>query len=306
VIAFSGGGDSSALVLALAAAAGRRAPDLLTVVHVVHDLRPTSQALADRDRAGQLALSLGLPFVEANVAVKALPGNAEANARKARYAALCEAARSRGVRFIATAHNSHDQAESVIMALLRGSGPRGLAGIATTRKLSSTLTLIRPMLRVSPSKARALCAASGWVFAHDATNDDPTRLRNAIRAEILPHLLALRPGAEQRIASAAERCKDADSAIARSARSLLRAGLTESGFTWPRPRLRRSAPAILGETLRRAAAAIAGPSVTDRLPSRTLQAAARLICSSDTDPKVLQWSGVRVTVDARTVAVTAR
>ena len=312
LIACSGGGDSSALVLALAAAAGRHAPGLLTVVHVLHDLRPMAQVRADRDRAAELARVLGLPFAERAVAVKALPGNAEANARRARYTALAEVARSRNVRFIATAHNSHDQAESVLMALLRGAGPRGLAGIAESRKLpggsserGGRLTLIRPMLGVTPSDARTLCADCDWSFAHDRTNDDPTRLRNAIRAEILPGLLALRPSAATRIASAAQRCMEAADAVSRSARAQLARGRNGGNFNWPRPQLRRATPAVLGETLRRAAAALAGPEMSDRLPARTITAAVRLIRSHDTDPKTLRWSRVRVSIDAHTVRITA-
>lgn len=305
LIACSGGGDSSALAIALTAAAGRDASDLLTLAHIVHDLRPPAEALADRDRAAELARSLGLHFVEAAVAVKALPGNAEANARRARYAALCDLAHKQGARFIATAHNSHDQAESVLMALLRGSGPRGLAGVALSRRLAKGLTLIRPMLTVSPDAARDLCTQSGWTFARDLTNNDPTRLRNALRADILPRLLALRPGAEHRIATAAQRCKEADDALVRAARRLLANVDMQNGYTWPRPRLRTVPPAVLGETLRRAAAAVAGPRTLDRLPARTLTAAVRLIRSDDTDPKTLDWSGVAVNVNAHTVRITA-
>ena len=303
LIACSGGGDSSALVIALAVAAGEAAPDTLTVAHVLHDLRPPAQARADRDRAAQLARAMGLPFVETAVKVRALPGNAEANARGARYDALTALAHARGLRFIATAHNSHDAAESVIMALLRGAGPRGLAGIAPSRRLGPVCRLIRPMLEVSPSEARSLCTRAGWTFAYDATNDDPTRLRNAVRAEIIPRLLALRPGAEHRIVSAAARCKEAADVVTREAKKLAAPARNETGFEWPRTRLRAVGSAVLGETLRRAVAAVGGRATLDRLPARSVEAAVRLIVSKQTDPKTLRWSGVSIHVTARSVRV---
>jgi tRNA(Ile)-lysidine synthase len=305
LIACSGGGDSSALVIALAVAAGRAAGGTLTVAHILHDLRPGGEAGVDRDRAAALASSLGLPFVEAPVKVRALAGNAEANARRARYAALRDLARSGGIQFIATAHNSHDLAESVIMALLRGAGPRGLAGVAPTRRIGPDCRLIRPMLAVSPAEARMLCTNAGWVFAHDATNDDTTRLRNAVRAEVLPRLLALRPGAERRIASAALRCKEAADTVTAEARKLLAPARTSTGFEWERSVLRGAQPAALGEALRRAAAVVAGHAVLDRLPARTVDGAVRLVRSKQTDPKTLKWSGVTVSVTARAVRVRA-
>ncbi|MBY0396964.1 MAG: tRNA lysidine(34) synthetase TilS, partial [Thermoleophilia bacterium] len=296
--------DSSALVIALAAAAGRNAPTLLTVAHILHDLRPPADARADRDRAAALAAALGLPFVDDAVHVAALPGNAEANARRERYRALTRLAALHHIPFIATAHHSHDQAESVLMNLLRGSGPRGLSGTAAARPLAPGVTLIRPMLTVPPHEARDLCTRAGWSYAADATNADTTRLRNAVRADILPRLLALRPGAEQRIARAAERCREADRAISRAARGLLRAGRTTDGYAWPRDRLRAAPPAVLTQALRTAALKLAQPARTDRLPARTLTQAASLIASAQTDPKRLDWPGVTLEITSR--SVTAR
>ncbi len=315
LLACSGGGDSSALVLALAAAAGKRSAELFTVAHIVHDLRPSSQALADRDRAADLARHLGLPFVDARVAVRDQPGNDESNARRMRYAALSEIAASRSLRFIATAHNSHDQAESVIMALLRGAGPRGLAGIAPARRLtgastaeSCRVTLIRPMLTVAPDEARELCDQAGWVYAHDQTNDDTDRLRNAIRADIVPRLLTLRPSAVRRIASAADRCREADGVVATLARRLLRSGTDatrreKGAIEWPRESARLAPNAVLGQALRFAAASVGGPGVLDTLTARSITGAVRVIRSTTTDPKTLQWSGVVVRIDTHLVRI---
>lgn len=305
IVACSGGGDSSALLIALAAAAGRRAPGLLTVAHVVHDLRSAEHAHADRDKAASLAAALGLRFVQATVSVKNAAGNAEGNARSARYKALRSIAQREGVAYIATAHNSHDQVESVLMALLRGAGPKGLSGIASKRRLAPGIEVIRPMLSVTPSDARTLCDRAGWAYAIDATNSDTARLRSALRSDIVPRLFTLRPGAEQRIASAAQQCRSASEAVARVSRRLLKHGRTSSGYEWTRERLRSAPPAVLGDALRRAASRLAGRAVLDKLPSRTVAAAVRLIQSGQTDPKVLQWSGIAVRVTAHTVTMTA-
>lgn len=305
LIACSGGGDSSALVIALAAAAGRDAPDRLAVAHVVHDLRPAEHALADRDHARRLAMSLGIPFVEASVRVLRSGKNLEGTARVLRYQALAGLARRLGLPYVATAHNSHDQIESVLMALLRGAGPRGLGGIAASRRLAEGVRLIRPMLGVSPAEARGLCALAGWRPAHDVTNDDPTRLRNAVRRELVPRIIQIRPAAPRRFASAAERCREAAKAVSCSAAAIVRRAGGGRPVTIARASLRRAPAAVVAETLRKAAVAVADRSVLDRLPARSLAAAVRLIQSSSTDPKRLQWSGVVVSIDAHTVTIGA-
>ncbi|MFT3684890.1 MAG: tRNA lysidine(34) synthetase TilS [Phycisphaerales bacterium] len=317
LIACSGGGDSSALVLALAAAAGQNAAKLLTVGHVVHDLRNRAEAEADRDIAARLAERVGLPFVEASVRVREQVGNAEGNARRARYAALSQMAIERGIGFVATAHNSHDQVESVLMNLLRGSGPRGLAGAAASRVLSrggqggrggwgGRVVLVRPMLEVAPLEARGLCDACGWRYAEDATNADTTRLRNALRHDVVPRLLALRPGSALRIASAAERCGEASLVVDEQAKALLARVARGQVVELPREALRSAPVAVVAEVLRRAALRVNGERAKDRLSGRTLAAAARLVRSRETDPKELVWPGVRVSVDAHAVRIAAR
>src|SRR5262249_13089156 len=121
LIACSGGGDSCGLALALAAAISNPA-DLLVIAHLVHDMRPESEPLAHRDAPRDLASALGLPFVERSIRVKTAGGNAEAVARRLRYQALAQLASEHGCPFIATAHHAQDQLETMLMALIRGSG----------------------------------------------------------------------------------------------------------------------------------------------------------------------------------------
>ena len=159
----SGGADSTAL-LVLAVAAGCE----VTAVHVDHGLRPGSHTEADHVAA--LAERVGAAF-EAQTAPVAAGPNLEARARAARYAALGDGA--------LVGHTADDQAESVLLALIRGSGPAGLAGADPAR---------RPMLALRRTETEALCAELGIAPLDDPTNTDPRFRRNRIRHELLPLL----------------------------------------------------------------------------------------------------------------------
>ncbi len=201
LLAASGGADSAALALVLARKTGVKA-----IGHVVHDLRPPEQAQADRSLVEKLGEALDLPVRIEHVNVKG--GNAEASARRLRYEALARLAVNAGCRYVAVAHHADDVLETMLANLMRGSGPRGLRGPAPRRQLTDGVTLVRPMLHVTRAQAEAICRASRWQWAHDATNDDPggadAPLRAALRARVLPVLEELRPGAAERAARAAQ------------------------------------------------------------------------------------------------------
>jgi tRNA(Ile)-lysidine synthase len=160
--AVSGGADSLAL-LALAVAAGCDA----TAVHVDHALRAGSASEAERvaDAAEQVGAA---GFRTVRVAVGPGP-NLEARARAARYAALPPGA--------LTGHTADDQAETVLLNLLRGASLDGLAGFQPER---------RPIRRLRRHETRALCTAHGLVPVEDPSNDDPSFRRNRVRHELLP------------------------------------------------------------------------------------------------------------------------
>ena len=183
VVAVSGGPDSVALLHALT---GLRADYglALTVGHVHHGLR----ADADRDAAfvTDLAARLGWPVAVERVAVAVRPGRSpETAARAARYAALDRIARRAGARRIAVAHTADDQVETVLMRLLQGAGPRGLAGIPVRRG-----RLVRPLLDVDRAVVLAYLADAGLAWVEDDTNRDLKMLRNRLRHETLPLLAA--------------------------------------------------------------------------------------------------------------------
>ena len=161
--AVSGGPDSLAL-LVLATEAGCR----VTAWHVDHGLRPGSADEADV--VAQAAARWGAAF-EARTA-HCQPGpNLEARARAARYEALPPG--------VLTGHTADDQAETVLLNLIRGAGPDGLAGIDPAR---------RPLLALRRRETQAVCDAVGLEPVQDPSNLDPAHRRNRIRHELLPLL----------------------------------------------------------------------------------------------------------------------
>ena len=162
--AFSGGADSTALV-ALAKAAGCE----VTATHVDHGLRPSSASEAEH--AGRLAAALGVGFELVTIALDPGP-NVEARARAARLAALPPGSM--------TGHTADDQAETMLINLLRGAGSSGLAGIRPGPT--------KPILALRRSETRGLCERMGLRVVDDPTNTDPRHVRNRIRAEVLPLL----------------------------------------------------------------------------------------------------------------------
>ncbi|HEX6277664.1 MAG TPA: tRNA lysidine(34) synthetase TilS, partial [Polyangiaceae bacterium] len=168
LVAVSGGPDSMALLDVLA----RVAPKLgfeLTAHGVDHGLRP--EAAAELDVAEGHATRLGVPFARTRVRV-APGGNLQARARDARYAALETAQRVTGAELLATAHHAGDRAETVLLRLLRGSGPRGLGVLAPRAERR-----IRPLIRARRADVVLHLERHGVPFADDPSNRDRRHLR---------------------------------------------------------------------------------------------------------------------------------
>ena len=175
VVGCSGGADSLAL-LALAVDGGL-AP---IAVHVDHGLRPDS----DREAGivADAAARLGAGFDARRVTI-AGEANLEARARTARYDALEAARVAHGATAVLVAHTADDQAETVLLNFLRGSGSAGLAGMPARRG-----RVVRPLLAARRADVRAECARRGLEPWEDPSNDDLTFRRNWIRHEVLPLL----------------------------------------------------------------------------------------------------------------------
>ncbi|MFR9779295.1 tRNA lysidine(34) synthetase TilS [Micromonospora sp. MS34] len=201
LVACSGGADSLALAAATAFVAprlGRRAG----LVTVDHGLQPGSAERAEG--VAGWARELGLDPVETvAVQVAGRPGGPEAAAREARYEALVAAARRHGAAGVLLGHTRDDQAETVLLALARGAGPRGLAGMPERRELAG-VPLLRPLLDVTREDTRKACAALGLTPWDDPHNADPAYARSRVRADLLPALVdALGPGVVDNLARTA-------------------------------------------------------------------------------------------------------
>jgi tRNA(Ile)-lysidine synthetase-like protein len=197
LIACSGGPDSVALAAAMHAVT-KRLRLTIWAAFVNHGRR--TSAWQDECVVLQIAAQLEIPLEI--VALEAGAGN-EQHLRNARYAALIDAAKRRKCDVVATAHHAEDQSETVILALLRGTGPAGLRGMRCRRPLAPGLTLARPVIGVSSQSLRAYCHARALPYAVDPTNAESGLRRNAVR-EALATLRPLFPGLDAAVARAAE------------------------------------------------------------------------------------------------------
>ena len=190
LVAVSGGADSVALLRGLAAlkTGGR---GRLIVAHFNHHLRGRA-AEEDARFVKQLCVRLGLPCEIGHASTdldETHPGEGlEAAARRARYAFLEKTAERFGARYLVTAHTADDQVETILHRILRGTGIRGLAGIARTRPLNRATTLLRPLLEFPRRTLLAYLEEIDQPFRTDLSNGDCRFTRNRIRHELLPYL----------------------------------------------------------------------------------------------------------------------
>jgi tRNA(Ile)-lysidine synthase len=190
LVAISGGPDSTALLHALVQLRSRLRCRL-RACHVHHGLRGTD-ADADAKQAADLATSLKVPFTRRRADVPAYARtyalSIEAAARVLRYQLLESAADTLRASRIATGHTADDQAETVLLNMIRGAGPQGLAGIPPVRG-----KVIRPLLDVTHSEVEQYCDFHKLSHRLDRSNLDTAFRRNRIRHEILPALARIQP-----------------------------------------------------------------------------------------------------------------
>ncbi len=184
--AVSGGPDSMALVLALMTL--KEEYNLtIGIAHVNHQLRENASQ-RDENFVKDFARELSLPFycerIDVNAYAKTHKLSTEAAGRKIRYLFFEKTAQTSGYTKIATGHHKDDNAELVLMNLLRGSGPKGLSGIPPVRGK----TFIRPLIQMSKHQIHQFLKTKNQLFMEDASNTDTQYLRNKIRHELIPHL----------------------------------------------------------------------------------------------------------------------
>jgi tRNA(Ile)-lysidine synthase len=208
IVAVSGGADSVALLDALLRLRKHnQAPQTIQAAHLNHQLRG-EESDGDENFVREMAASLDIRFIVDRIAVgahaQAERQNLEAMARRLRYEFLTRSAEEFGAQFVCTAHTQDDQAETVLMRLLRGSGTDGLRGVHSIRPLSKTVKLIRPLLSVSRTEVIAHCAYHKLEFRSDSSNFSLDFTRNRIRHELMPLLRSFNPRADEALARTAD------------------------------------------------------------------------------------------------------
>lgn len=189
LLAVSGGADSMALAMGTAIL---QQQDYLTacVCHVEHGIRG-QEALEDAELVKKFCSRQHLEYYCEHVDVPAYCEqqgmSLEEGARKLRYEALYRVARQRGIKVLLTAHQKEDQAETVLLRLLRGAGTEGLGAMEPIGAYGD-LKLVRPFLQLSRADLEAFCVEYKLTFAEDSTNQDLNYTRNRVRLELLPYL----------------------------------------------------------------------------------------------------------------------
>lgn len=197
LVACSGGPDSTALAAACARLSDRGRLGPVALAHVDHGLRPGGDR--ERARVAALAARLGAGAMSESVEVRTAGGSLEDAARRARYAALRRMADAWGADVIATGHTASDQAETVLMRLLRGAGIPGLAGIPLRRG-----RIVRPLLDVTRAEVERGLAEAGFAdVLRDPMNADPRFLRARVRHRWLPALREENPALDAALAAVA-------------------------------------------------------------------------------------------------------
>lgn len=212
LVALSAGVDSTALLAALAAIRDAGGVAALFALHVDHGLRP--DGAADAACAAASCARLGVPLERVRVVVR--PGNVQAEARRVRYAALREAADRVGATRIATGHTRTDQAETVLLRLIRGAGARGISGVPPRRG-----RIVRPLLDRSREEGAAYLRALGIAWRDDPTNATPKYARNRLRQGAWAALARENPALEAALARAADLAREDERALVARGRRLL-------------------------------------------------------------------------------------
>ena len=260
VAAISGGPDSMALLLLLQRLRGQLSFDL-HVAHANHGLRG-EEAREDARFVESAARDMGLPVTLGRLDVNALRAgrrmSVEEAAREARYAFLVETASGLGASAIALGHTADDQAETVLMHLLRGSGADGLAGMPVVSHVPASrygerMALVRPLLDFTKAETRAYCELRGVTPREDYSNSSLEFTRNRVRLELMPQLERYNPRFREallRLSASTSHDIDFLAQAAADARRRLEAAAEPSGIAVSRAGFEALHPAVHRHLLR--------------------------------------------------------
>lgn len=271
IVAVSGGPDSVAMLHALVQLAPEYGASL-HVFHLDHGLRG-EESEEDALYVRRLAASLGLPSTIVGLGpdvLKRRSGSLQANARAVRYEEISALAARIGANKVAVGQNRNDQAETVLMRLMRGAGVQGLAGIQPVRS-QGNLTFIRPLLYVSRKEIETYCRTHELSPRLDASNLRPDYLRNRIRLDLLPKLVReYNPAIVENLAHMAAVLRDEDALLDGLAREALeRCRIPGEGTAFSGNVLRAEPVAVSRRVVRLLVKEVAGPEVELGLPAVT-------------------------------------
>ena len=205
-IGFSGGLDSTVLLHALAQL---QLPVSLHALHINHQISPNADDW--QHQCEQFCKHLGLPFIAEKVQVKNGGKGIEDAAREARYHVFSQYVQQG--EYLLTAHHSNDQAETLLLRLMRGTGPRGLAAIASERCLDTGGKLIRPLLHFSRADLEVYARAQQLTWVEDESNQDDRYDRNFLRNQIMPLLHTRWPAFMRKWQQTADLCAQQESLL---------------------------------------------------------------------------------------------
>lgn len=304
----SGGADSTCLLLVLAGL--RRSLGFeLEAAYFDHGLRGARAAARELGAVRALAAALEVPLHcgSGDARARAKGRSLEEAARELRYGYLAQAARERGCRVVAVGHTKDDQAETVLLHLIRGAGLRGLAAMPPcapwpVAPRADVPRLIRPLLDLSRADTERACAAAGVAPLRDPTNRSRAFLRNRIRHELLPLLRRYNP----RIDDALVRLAHAAAADAATLEQIAAQAIVFEAATPTAVRLPRSQLRALPEALQRHAVRLAYARLLD--DTRGLaQRHVRAVLGAAAGPTGAQLDlprGVRATIERDAVTLT--
>ena len=255
LVACSGGPDSIATLIAVARShAGR-----VTAAWFDHTMRPAAEVAREGAVVRRVAGDLDIPVIEGHATVTP---RGEAAARTARYRWLARVAAQSAVAACVTGHTRDDQAETVLLRLVRGAGARGAAGMVpdalwpVAAPSAAALRLLRPLLNTSRLEVEAYLSALGVEAAHDPSNESREYARNRVRHDVLPALAEVNSEAVAHLAAFAARERDDDAALSAWAERWLdeHARPSDSALVLPRKALAALPPAVARRVLAEAGA----------------------------------------------------
>ena len=219
VIALSGGADSMALAVACVRLQMEHSGYRFVAVHVEHGLRG-EESLRDRDFVVQFCKACNLEYVVKSVdvpgRVKETGQSVEEAARELRYRALTDVAMRVAARKILTAHHADDQAETVLLHMVRGAGIRGLGAMKKDNGF-----IARPLLNYSKQELVEYCQQSCVNWVEDSTNNDVEFSRNYVRQKVMPLLLQLNPQTVDHLCQLANLAREDEEVLQQWANQLL-------------------------------------------------------------------------------------